>query len=351
MTPEPLPASPMRAAVYHSNRDVRVEQFPEPRIGPGELLLEVDACGICGSDVMEWYRKPKAPLVLGHEAVGRVVQVGQGAPFREGERVFASHHVPCMTCHACLRGKHAVCDLLRSTHLEPGGLAQRARVPAVNVRTGTLRIPAHLTDEEAVFVEPLGCVVRGQRAVHVAAGDSMLVLGSGVAGLLHTRLARATGAGPIVATDTQPYRLEAAKRAGADVAVAATRDVAGAVRKATGGRLADVVVACTGAPPALEQALACVEPGGRILWFAPSGPDARLALPFNEMWRNEVTLTSSYAASPTDLERSLALLSQGRVQVRDLVTHQLPLSRVQEAFALVAEAREGLKVVVRPNQE
>lgn len=341
----------MKAAVYHSNRDVRVEDVPEPRApGAGELLLRVDASGVCGSDVMEWYRKPKAPLVLGHEVVGTILAAGAGAPFRTGERVVASHHVPCLTCHACLHGREAACDLLRSTHLEPGGFAQRCRVPAVNLQKGgVLSIPDHLTDAEGVFVEPLGCVVRGQRKAGVRPGLSVLVLGSGSAGLLHVLLARATGAGPILATDTNPARLEAARRCGADVAVPATGDVAGEVRKATGGRLADVVVTCTGAPAALRQAAQCVEPGGSILWFAPSGPEQRLDLPFNELWRNEVSTTSSYAASPADLQQALALLATGRVAVRDLVTHKLPLAEAQRAFTLVAEAREGLKVVLLPN--
>jgi L-iditol 2-dehydrogenase len=341
----------MRAAHYYSNRDVRVQDVEEPRIGPGELLVRMDAVGLCGSDVLEWYRKPKAPTVLGHETVATVLRVGQGAPFREGERVFASHHVPCLACHACLRGREAVCDTLRTTHLDPGGLAERARVPAINVRHGTLRVPASMSDEQAVFVEPLGCVVRGQRHAGIQAGDSVLVLGSGAAGLLHIQLARAVGAGPIVATDLLADRLEAAVRCGADAVAGAADDVASAVRKATGGRLADVVIACTGALPALQQALRCVEPGGRILWFAPSGPEAQLALPFNELWRNEVTLTSSYAASPADLARALALLAQGRVRAASLVTHQFPLAEVQQAFTMVAEARVGLKVVVRPNAQ
>lgn len=341
----------MKAAVYHANADVRVEDVPEPAPpGPGELLLRIDACGVCGSDTMEWYRKPKAPLVLGHEAVGTVLRAGAGAPFREGERVFASHHVPCLTCWSCLHGREAACELLRTTHLEPGGFAQRARVPAVNVaKGGVLRIPEGMSDEEAVFIEPLGCVVRGQRKAGVKPGLSVLVLGCGSAGLLHVLLARATGAGPIVATDTQPHRLEAARRCGADVVASAGDDVPSVVRKATGGRLADVVIVGTGAPPALRQAAACVAPGGTILWFAPSGPEQRLDLPFNALWRNEVTTTSSYAASPADLQASVALLGTGRLAVRDLVTHKLPLAEAQRAFRLVAEAKEGLKVVLRPN--
>jgi L-iditol 2-dehydrogenase len=340
----------MRAAVYHSNSDVRVEDVPKPAAGPGELLLELAACGVCGSDVMEWYRKPKAPLVLGHEAVGRVVQVGQGAQgFREGDRVFASHHVPCMVCHACLQDRHTACDTLRRTSLDPGGFAQFARVPAVNVRHGTLHVPGSLGDDEATFVEPLGCAVRGQRRVGLRAGDSVLVLGCGVAGLLHVLLARALGAGPIVAVDELPARLDAARRCGADAAVAAGPEAVQAARKANQGRLSDVVLVATGALPALQQALRAVEAGGRVLWFAPAQPGQQLALPFNELWRNEVTLASTYGAAPGDLAQSLQLLAGGRVQVRDLVTHRLPMARVGEAFRLVAEAKESLKVVVHPN--
>jgi L-iditol 2-dehydrogenase len=340
----------MKAAVYRSNADVRIEDVPEPRApGLGDLLLRVDACGVCGSDTLEWYRKPKAPLVLGHETVGTVLQAGAGSPFREGERVFASHHVPCLTCPDCLKGHEAACDLLRSTHLEPGGFAERCRVPAVNVQKGgVLRIPDAMTDLEAVFVEPLGCVVRGQRAAGLQPGDGVLVLGSGAAGLLHLRLAKALGAGPLVATDTNPVRLAAAEASGA-LPVPAQGDVVGAVRKALGGRLADVVLVCTGAPAALRQAAQCVQPGGSVLWFAPAGPEQRLDLPFNELWRNEVRFASSYAAAPRDLRQSLALLAARRVRVEDLVTHALPLAEAQRAFTLVAEAKEGLKVVLRPN--
>jgi L-iditol 2-dehydrogenase len=341
----------MRVAVYYSNSDVRVQEAPEPRIGPGELLLRVDACGVCGSDVMEWYRKPKAPLVLGHEAVGTVLEAGPGAAFRAGDRVFASHHVPCMACHACLQDRHTVCDTLRRTNLDPGGFAERARVPAINARTATLHVPAHLSDDEATFIEPLGCVVRGQRRVGLRGGESVLVLGCGVAGLLHVMLARAQGAGPVVAVDALAARLEAAQRCGADVTALAGEDVASAMRRANGGRLADVVLVATGAMPALQAALRAVEPGGRVLWFAPTGPGQGLPLPFNDLWRDEVTLASTYGAAPADLHASLALLAQGRVRVAELVTHRFPLARAQEAFRVVAEAREGLKVVLLPSAQ
>ena len=176
----------MRVAMYYSNLDVRLEETPVPRIGPGEALIGVEASGICGSDVMEWYRAEKAPLVLGHEVAGVVAQVGEGVErFSEGERVVVTHHVPCNTCIYCLSGRHTVCDTLRSTSFDPGGFAEYLRAPAINVDRGVIEIPDGVSFEDASFAEPLGCVLRGQARANAQAGQSVLVLGSGLTGLLH----------------------------------------------------------------------------------------------------------------------------------------------------------------------
>src|SRR3972149_2382382 len=204
----------MRVAVYYNNRDVRVEERPVPRIGPQELLVKIRASGICGSDVMEWYRVPKAPVVLGHELSGEIAAAGKGVAPRVGERVVVSHHVPCLECRYCRAGHETVCDTLRTTHLDPGGFAEFARVPAVNVKHGLFTLPEKVSFDEATFVEPLGCVVRGQRFAGVRAGDVVAVLGSGLTGLLHTKLATARGAA-VYATDPVGYRRQAAERAGA----------------------------------------------------------------------------------------------------------------------------------------
>jgi L-iditol 2-dehydrogenase len=197
----------MRVAMWYNNRDVRVEEMPVPEIGPGELLLRIEASGICGSDVMEWYRLDRAPLVLGHEIGGQVVAVGKGVKgFREGDRVSAAHHVPCNTCYYCLRGHHTMCDTLRQTNFDPGGFAEYVRVPAINVDRGVFRLPEEMSYEEATFIEPLACVLRGQRVANMPPGSSVLVIGSGIAGLLHLQLARALGAGRIMATDINEFR-------------------------------------------------------------------------------------------------------------------------------------------------
>ncbi len=339
----------MRAAMYYSNDDVRIVDVPTPTIGPGEVLVKVRSSGICGSDVMEWYRKPKAPLVLGHEIAGEVVKVGEGVTQAEiGDRVFVSHHVPCGSCRYCKAGHETVCDTLRTTNFDPGGFAEYVRVPEINVRLGLFKLPEQVTDDEAVFIEPLACVARGQRLVGMPKGGTVLVVGSGIAGLLHVRLAKALGAGKIIATDVVDLRKEAARTSGADEVVDGREDVPARVKSGNGGRFADLVITCTGAPKAIAQGLASVDRGGRVLFFAPTEPEAKVEFPFDALWREEVTMTSSYGGSPRDILGAIELLRSGKVKVADLITHRLPLSQAAEGFRLVAKAQDSIKIVLRP---
>jgi L-iditol 2-dehydrogenase len=341
-----------RVAIYHDNADIRVEERPMPVIGPGEVLMRVRASGICGSDVMEWYRVPKAPLVLGHEVAGDIVGVGPGVTHMvEGQRVVVSHHVPDNTCRYCLSGFHTACHTLHTTNFDPGGFAQYIRVPALQTERGVLVLPDDVTYEEGSFVEPLGCVVRAQTRAGVRPGSTVLVVGSGISGLLHIRLAAALGAGRVLATDVNEYRLGWARRAGANAAfdaAAAGDALPDLVRDANDGRLADLVLLCTGAPSAIAQALECLEPGATFVFFAPPPPGEPLGVPAHELWRREVTLRTSYGAAPEDLETALQLIASKRVRVDDLVTHRLPLDDIAEGFRLVAEARESVKVIVEP---
>lgn len=340
----------MRVAMWYSNRDVRVAEMPTPRIGPGELLVRVEACGICGSDVMEWYRLDRAPLVLGHEIGGQVVAVGEGvARYKEGDRVTAAHHVPCNTCHYCLSGHHTVCDTLRRTNFDPGGLAEYVRLPAINVDRGVFLLPDEVSYQEATLVEPLACVVRAQRVAKVQLGQSLLVIGSGVAGLLHIQLARILGMGWIIVTDINDYRLEAARRFGADFAFQAGKDLPDRLRQINQGRLADRVIVCTGAQSALRQASQCVERGGTVLFFAPTDAGITVPISINELfWRNEITLTTSYAGSPADYAAAVELVRDHRALMREMITHSLSLAETGLGFQLVAEARDSIKVIVEP---
>jgi L-iditol 2-dehydrogenase len=339
----------MRAAMYHSNSDVRIVDVPVPKIGSGEILVRVRASGICGSDVMEWYRKPKAPLVLGHEIAAEVVEVGARVDsVRTGDRVFVSHHVPCGECRYCLAGHETGCDTLRTTNFDPGGFAEFVRVPAINVQRGTFRLPREVSDESAVFIEPLACVVRGQRLAGLKPERVVLVIGSGIAGLLNIRLARARGVRTIIATDVVEYRKNAARQSGATAVFDGNDDVPAKVREANAGRGADFVVTCTGVPRAIVQGLLSVDRGGTVLFFAPTEPSATVSIPFNSLWREEVTMLSSYGGAPRDIAEAIEFLRSKKVPVDDLITHRLPLTSAAEGFRLVSAAQESIKVILRP---
>jgi L-iditol 2-dehydrogenase len=342
----------VRIAVYHSNRDVRLEQLPKPEAGPGELVMGIEASGICGSDVMEWYRISKAPLVLGHEVAGPVVEVGEGVTrFKPGDRIVATHHVPCNTCRYCMTGKHSVCDTLRSTNFDPGGFAEYVRLPAINVDRGAYPIPTGVTYEEATFVEPLACVVRAQRIAGLESGQTVAVLGSGISGILQIQLARATGASRILATDVHPYRREMALRFGADAAIDAGDEVPQRILEVNEGRLADLVVVCTAALPAIAQSFRCVDRGGTILFFAPMAPGGTFPVPLHDVWKDGVSIVNSYSGPPADMRVALDLIAGNRVDVGTMVTHRLPLEQTGLGFRLTEEAGESMKVIIQPRRE
>jgi len=342
----------MKVAMWYNNRDVRIEEKPTPKIGPGEVLVRVEASGICGSDVMEWYRIDRAPLILGHEVSGQIVSVGEGVKrYKEGDRVALAHHVPCNTCHYCLSGHHTVCETLRKTNFDPGGFVEYVRMPAINVDRGLFVIPDHVSYEDASFVEPLACVLRGQRIARMQLGSTVVVIGSGIAGLMHAMLAHAFGAGKVIATDISEYRLDAAKRLGADFAINAKEDLPARLREINHGLLADLIIVCAGAPSAIAQSLKSVERGGTILFFATTNPGATTPLPMNELfWRTEITLTSSYGGSPGDYQTALDLIAAKTIPVHQMITHRLPLAKAGLGFQLVAEGQNSIKVIIEPQK-
>jgi len=336
--------------MYYRNDDVRLEEMPRPVIGPGELLVKVLASGICGSDVMEWYRIKKAPRVLGHEITGEIVEVAPEVErYKVGDRVFVSHHIPCNTCRYCLRGQHTVCETLHTTNFDPGGFAEYLRVPALNVDRGVFLLPDEVSWEEGVFVEPLACVVRGQRLAQIQPGQTVLILGSGISGLLHIVLARAGGATRIIATDINETRLEAASSFGADAVIHALDDVPTRLRQLNDGRLADLVIVCTGAIPAFDQALHSVDRGGTIQCFAVPEPGYQLPVPINDFWRNGITLQPSYGGSPLDIEIALDWIRAKRLPLQEMISHVLPFAEAQRGFQLVAQGDDSIKVILQPH--
>jgi L-iditol 2-dehydrogenase len=348
---EPIGKTEMRVAMYYNNRDVRLEEIPIPQIGPGELLVKVLASGICGSDVMEWYRIKKAPRVLGHEIAGEIVEVGKGVDqWRIGDRAFVSHHVPCNTCQYCLNGFHTLCDTLRTTNFDPGGFAEYLRVPRINVDKGVFLLPEGVSYEEGVFIEPLACVLRGQRLARLRPGQNVFVIGSGISGVLHIALARASGAGWIIASDIDEYRLKAARQFGADETVLAKDVSPAAIREINKGRLSELVIVCAGAISAYTQALQSVDRGGKVLCFAPLEPGLNFVFSFFDFWNDGITLLPTYGGSPLDITTAIEIVRAHRLPLDKMITHRLSLEETGFGFQLVAEGKESIKVIIEPHR-
>ena len=334
--------------MYYNNRDIRIEEYPIPEIKSDELLLKMVACGICGSDVMEWYRVKSAPRVLGHEVSGIIEKVGENVhDFQEGDRVVVTHHVPCNTCKLCRSGHETACELLHKTNFYPGGFSEYIRIPAINIERGMLRLPDTMTFEEGTFIEPLGCVVRAQRIAQLKSGQTVLILGSGIAGLLHIKLAKINGAGKIFATDINERRLNAAKAMGADITIHANDNVVERLKEYNNNELADIVIVCAGVNEVIEHSFSYVNKGGTILFFAPLRPETRVPFPMFDLWRNDVTITNSYGAVLKDLKTAMELIHSGRINVKDMITHILPLEETAKGFRLVEEGKESIKVIIR----
>lgn len=327
-----------------------MEEVPRPSAGAGELLVEMKACGLCGSDLEKMEGEyTAAPPVLGHEAVGVVVDVGaEAAGFEVGQRVFPHHHVPCYDCHYCRRGSETMCAQYRRWHLDPGGFAEFFRVPRWNVeRGGVLPLPDSLSFDEGTFIEPLACCIRALDRLGVREEDLALVAGAGPMGLLLQQLLPAWGASRVVVSEMSPTRLEVAGRLGAYALLNPREDdVVKEALRLTEGRGVDLAVVATGSPRALEQALAAVRRGGKVALVGIP----EVGAPLDDVSRlvtREVSLISSNAATEKETRHALELLRKGRVDVASLVTHRVPLESFSRAVEL-ARTAEAVKVLVTP---
>lgn len=350
----------MKAAVYYSNSDIRIEDVDDLSVEQDEVRVRIMACGVCGSDVMEWYRirragRPGGIGAFGHECTGIISEVGSGVDpeWTVGDRVVVTHHVPCNTCHACIRGHATACDTLHTTKFKHayGAFAEYVVLPGINVDRGMLRLPESVSFDEGTFVEPLGCVVRGQRMAPTGDGRSVLILGAGITGLLHIQAARLNGAGFIAVSNPSPERREAARRFGADATISATEDVPERFRELNGGRGADTVIMTAPVPVCVKQSLEAVGPGGTILFFAPTNPDIESGINLWDLWQKEVTITHSYAADFHDLTTALTWIQHHRINVDDMITHVFPLGETVDGFQLTARHRDGsLKAIIHPQE-
>jgi L-iditol 2-dehydrogenase len=337
----------MKVAKWYNNKDIRIEKVPTPKPGPFEMLCEVIACGICGSDIVEWYRLPRAPLVQGHEIGVKVVDVGESVKkFKPGDRVFIAPKVPCMQCDYCRREQHPLCSAIKERL--PGGFAQYVLVTPALIENGAYQLPDNITYDQSTFIEPLACVVRAQRLAGVQEGQTVLIVGSGMSGLLHVKLAVANNC-RVIATDIHTMRLERAKSLGAQLVINAADDNFKERLFEENQGPADAVILCTSALTAIDKAWKCLDKGGAIVFFAVPGPDKTVTIPINELWTREIRILTSYYCGPADIIEAIKLLESGTIKVDGLITHRLPLENIQDGFQLVMDGRESIKVIIQPN--
>ncbi|MBS7632927.1 alcohol dehydrogenase catalytic domain-containing protein [Candidatus Bathyarchaeota archaeon] len=338
----------MKVAMYYSQRDIRIEEMQAPQIGEDEVLVKMKTCGICGSDLMDWYLKTRAPLVLGHEPAGTIVEKGADVQgFEVGDRVFVHHHVACQECDHCMRGDYTLCSQFHETNIKPGGFAQYFKVPTPNLRLDTLKIPKTLSFEEATLIEPVGCCLRALRKCNIQKNSNVAVIGAGTTGLIHIALAKIHGASMVFSSDLIDYRLDAARRYGADVVVDVRKEnLAEVIKSNTDGKGADIVMVTAPSLKAYEDGLKACRKGGTLCVFAPTGPSELLQISPKELFFSEIHIIPSYSTSHLETKAALELIELGKLDVKALITHRFKLEETAKAFETAHECKESLKVVV-----
>lgn len=329
---------------------VALAEAPAPRAGPGELVVEMASCGICGTDLEKVRGGYTATATLGHEPVGRVASVGDGVSrYAVGDRVFVHHHVPCRACAICARGDFTFCPEYQKTNLDPGGFAERFRVSAVHLRAGAvLALDDRVGWEEGTLLEPAGCVVTALRRVGFTPGSSVFVYGLGPVGLLYARIVRALGASWVGGAEIAPLRRTAAERGGIDVALDPREPsvVPDAVRRATDGRGVDLAVVATGARAAVTGAIDLARRGGTVNLFGLPAAGSQMETDLQQFYLRGLRLIPSYATGEEEIAEVHRLLVDGRLHVADLVSDRFALAELAEAFERARQPDVTLKVVV-----
>jgi len=355
----PVVPAVMSAAVYKGRSVVAIEDVPTPRIGAGELLVRVEACGICHTDLKKIeYDLLAPPRIYGHETAGVVAQAGEDAGnFKVGDRVIVFHHIPCMACFYCRRKVFAQCPVYKKVGVtagyEPagGGFAQYVRVMDWIVQGGVEKIPDGVSFDRACFVEPVNTCLKAVVQCDVRAGETVLVAGQGPIGLLFSMLLARSGA-RIYATDTIARRLELSRRCGAlESWNPRQTDVVSRIGDLTEGRGADLVIVAASAPGLVEHAIACSRPGARILLFAQTSDKERIELSGASICMGERTIFGCYSASVELQKQSADLVFSGALPVQDLISHRLPLDKITLGFDMALHPDEqSLKIIVQPQR-
>ncbi|MDI6864206.1 MULTISPECIES: zinc-dependent dehydrogenase [Thermodesulfovibrio] len=341
----------MRVAKLYKFGDIRIEEIPLPEPSPKEALVRVKACGICSGDVMPWYIEKKAPLVLGHEISGEIIKIGDKIKseisLKEGDRVAVHHHAPCMSCFFCKRGDFVQCETWKKSKIIPGGLAEYIVVPEVNLKNDTLRLPDSVSFEEGALVEPVACVVKSLKRANIKKGDTIVVIGLGVMGQIHIMLAKEFGAERVIGADMVSFRLKKALQAGADYVIdVSQKNIYEEIKKITDGLMAQEVIVGPGNVNLITDSLKLVSRGGTLLIFTPTPPEEKLSFSVNDIYFNDITITTSYSCGSDDMKRALNFIETGIVRSNLLITHRFKLNETKKAYDITALAKDSLKCMI-----
>ena len=342
---------PMKAAVVKSNSNIEIKNIEKPPVGPGDMLVKMRACGICGSDVEKVFGKYGQPSMrLGHEPAGIITQVGSEiSNFSVGDRVFTHHHVACYSddCHECSHGNETMCKRYYESNLEPCGLADEYVVPEWNVNHGgVLNIPANMSFEEAAMIEPLACCIRAWNKFKHQKNDSVAILGVGPTGIMHVLLAKLYGLGKVFCLDLNDFRLDFAKKFETVTIHSGNTNAMEQIKSETANQGVDVVIVSTSSLNALKDAVHFVRKGGTIVMFGVPSKGANVDLDMSEIYSKGVTIVNSYAASDVDTTHALDLISNKQIDVSQLITHKYNLQECQQAFAHAKSGDNAMKIII-----
>ena len=341
----------MKGAIVKTNSQVEIKNFEIPELSPNDILVKMQTCGICGSDVEKVFGKYGQPsMKLGHEPAGIISQIGKNVKnFKIGDRVFTHHHVACYSpeCHECSHGNETMCKEYYKSNLDPCGLAEEYVVPGWNVlHGGILKIPDNMTFEEAAMIEPLACCIRAWSKFNYKKNDSIAILGVGPTGMMHALLAKNAELSNIFCIDINDFRLGFAKKFGVKTIRSDNNLLPKIILDSTDQRGVDVVIVATGNLKALSQAIDLVRKGGTIVMFGVPNKGEKIEIDMSIVYSKEISIVTTYAASDKDTVNALELISSGRIDVKLLITHRYSLIDSQKAFEHAKSGDQSMKIII-----
>lgn len=331
----------MKALLCYNEQDFRLEDVEKPSISDDEILIELVYCGLCGSDIVKIFQtRGKGPAIYGHEVVGRVVETGSRVKkFRIGDTVVAAHHIPCGRCHYCRHGNHTMCPAFKDTNIYPGGFCQYIRLSGKHIDNTTFLLPEGSDRLEALFVEPLACCIRAMDRIEYMKGDMFSVVGAGTIGVLFVKLIKLYGMG-VVVIDLDDERLKMAEKSGADWIINPSRDdLRGNINRITGTGIDSAILTVTN-KFTVSDALAYVREGGQVNIFGMGLDQEPIPVDFNRIYKGELTVRSTYSATPDTLSRAFDLIVKDRkIDVSGLISEAMPLSEFKKGLDLMLDRK------------